>query len=83
MIPWAGTIGYRRLYQGILIRYGKTKEISYTMVIRLLLTMSSLFIGHALGGLSGADLGAFALIMGVIGGMGASYFFAKTRGEKT
>lgn len=77
MIPWAGTIGYRRLYQGILIRYGKTKEISYTMVFRLLITMSSLFLGNAFTELSGADLGAFALIMGVTGGMGAAYFFAR------
>jgi len=54
MIPWAGTIGYRRLYQGILIRYGRTKEISYTMFIRLAVTMSTLFLGHAFTDLAGA-----------------------------
>jgi len=77
MIPWAGTIGYRRLYQGILIRYGKTKEISYTMFIRLALTMGTLFAGNALSDMGGADLGALALIMGVTGGMAAAYFFAR------
>src|SRR6056297_4145976 len=25
MVPWAGTIGYRRLFQGLLIRNGKTR----------------------------------------------------------
>jgi len=77
MIPWAGTIGYRRLYQGILIRYGRTKEISYTMFIRLAVTMGTLFLGHSLTDLSGADLGAVALIAGVSAGMTAAYMFAR------
>src|SRR6056297_3110379 len=77
MVPWAGTIGYRRLYQGILIRYGRTKEISYTMVIRLAVTMSTLFLGHAFTDLAGANLGAVALIAGVTAGMSAAYRFAR------
>jgi len=77
MIPWAGTIGYRRLYQGILIRYGRTKEISYTMFIRLAVTMSTLFLGHAFTDLAGANLGAVALIAGVTAGMSAAYMFSR------
>ena len=77
MIPWAGTIGYRRLYQGILIRYGRTKEISYTMFIRLAVTLGTLFLGHALTDLAGANLGAVALIAGVSAGMTAAYMFAR------
>ena len=77
MVPWAGTIGYRRLYQGILIRYGRTKEISYTMVIRLAVTMGTLFLGNVFTDLPGADLGALALIGGVVAGMTAAYLFAR------
>lgn len=76
MIPWAGTIGYRRLFQGVLIRYGKTREISYTMFLRLLFTLGSLALGALYTDLGGADLGAFALIMGVTGGMIVSFLYA-------
>lgn len=75
MLPWAPTIGYRRLWQGVLIRYGKTREISYTMFIRLAATLGTLYIGFRLGWDRGASLGAVALVVGVIAGMVSSYFF--------
>ncbi len=78
MLPWSATIGYRRLYQGILIRHGKTREITYTMFIRLCITMGTLAMAARWTDLQGADLGAFSLIMGVTAGMMAAYFFART-----
>jgi len=78
MLPWSATIGYRRLYQGILIRHGKTREITYTMFIRLCITMGTLAVAARWTNLQGADLGAFSLIMGVTGGMMAAYFFARS-----
>jgi len=78
MLPWAAAIGYRRLYQGILIRHGKTREITYIMFTRLCITMGSLALAARFTELRGADLGAFAVISGVTGGMAAAYIFARS-----
>jgi hypothetical protein len=76
MLPWSPTIGYRRLWQGVLIRHGKTKEISYTMFIRLAATLGTLYLTYRLGWDQGASAGALALIVGVFAGMISSYLFA-------
>jgi hypothetical protein len=76
MTPWAATIGYRRLWQGVLIRYGKTRRISYTMFCRLAATLGTLALGYLFGWRDGAYLGATALIMGVTAGMVSSFLFA-------
>ncbi|MFW6344436.1 MAG: MATE family efflux transporter, partial [Sediminispirochaetaceae bacterium] len=77
MFPWTPTIGYRRLWQGVLIRYGKTTQISYTMFIRLFTTLGTLFLAYRLGWDEGAYAGAAALIAGVIAGMISAYLFAR------
>ncbi|MFP4490557.1 MAG: MATE family efflux transporter [Spirochaetaceae bacterium] len=77
MFPWTPTIGYRRLWQGVLIRYGKTTQISYTMFIRLFATLGTLFLAYRLGWDEGAYAGAAALIAGVIAGMVSAYLFAR------
>lgn len=44
LIPWPGTIGYRRFYQGILIRRNLTKRVAYGTIIRLSsMTITALF----------------------------------------
>ena len=35
LIPWPAAIGYRRFYQGVLIRYNLTKRVAYGTVVRL------------------------------------------------
>ncbi|MCP4549875.1 MAG: hypothetical protein GY835_25750 [bacterium] len=35
MLPWPGAIGYRRFYQGILIRSGLTRRVAYGTIVRL------------------------------------------------
>lgn len=35
LIPWPGAIGYRRFYQGIMIRHGFTRQVAYGTVMRL------------------------------------------------
>ena len=77
MLPWAAAIGYRRLWQGVLIRFGRTKEISYTMFIRLAATLGTLFVAYYLGWDMGAYAGAAALILGVVAGMVSSYLYAR------
>ncbi len=77
MIPWTAAIGYRRLWQGVLIRYGKTKQITVTMVCRLLSIFLVLGLGFWLGTAPGAVLGGIALTVGVITGAAAAYFFVR------
>jgi Na+-driven multidrug efflux pump len=77
MTPWTAAIGYRRLWQGVLIRYGRTKQITVTMVCRLLSIFLVLGIGFWLGTVPGAVLGGIALTLGVIVGAVASYLFVR------
>ena len=66
LIPWAPSIGYRRFYQGIMIRSGKTKLVAYGTVIRLMamgLTGTFLYTSRMVDGVM---IGACALSAGVI-----------------
>ena len=77
MVPWAAVIAYRRLWQGVLIRYGKTREISVTMAARLASMAAVLFIGLKTEFVSGALLGGLALSVGVIVGMVLTWIFVR------
>jgi len=66
LLPWPSAIGYRRFYQGLLIRGGRTRLVAYGTLVRLV-TMASAAIGlYALGTLPGAYVGAAALSTGVV-----------------
>ena len=84
MFPFSAAVGYRRLWQGVLIRFGKTKVIPNTMIIRLLSTSILLFAGFHFPGISGAEVGAIALSFGVITGAVSSYIYLRplTKGFK-
>ncbi|MFZ1291523.1 MAG: hypothetical protein WAR79_15615 [Melioribacteraceae bacterium] len=74
LLPWPGAIGYRRFYQGIMIRNNLTKRVAYGTVIRLVmmsLTAISLF---SLTNIDGAVVGAFSLSVAVISEAIASRF---------
>lgn len=76
MTPWAAVIGYRRLWQGVLIRYGRSGKITLSMLCRLAATMGTLIIGYTVLPIGGADLGGLALSVGVTVGALAALFFA-------
>jgi hypothetical protein len=66
MILWPAAIGYRRFYQGILVRHHLTRRVAYGTIVRLV-TMSITaallaFVFH----FPGALVGALALLSGVI-----------------
>ena len=66
LLPWPGAIGFRRFYQGILIRHGMPRRVAYGTVLRLVtmaLTAVLLFRWRAL---EGAWVGAAALSVGVV-----------------
>jgi hypothetical protein len=65
MIFWPAAIGYRRFYQGLLVRHHLTRRVAYGTIIRLVsmsITAALLaFVVH----LPGALVGALALFTGV------------------
>lgn len=65
MIPWPASIGYRRLYQGILIKNHMTRRVAYGTVVRLI-TMSIVAIILFNLRFDGVIVGAAALSAGVI-----------------
>ena len=64
LLPWPAAIGYRRFYQGILIRAGLTRRVAWGTVLRLI-SMSAAALIARTAGLPGALTGAVALSAGV------------------
>lgn len=65
LLPWPAAIGYRRFFQGLLIRDGLTRRVALGTIVRLV-TMSSTAATLSLAtGISGAHVGAAALAAGV------------------
>jgi hypothetical protein len=72
VIPWPASIGYRRFYQGLLVRAGLTRRVAYGTVVRLgsmSLTAAAL---AWLSPLPGAAIGGCALTAGVVAEAAAS-----------
>ncbi len=66
LIPWPGAIGYRRFYQGILIRNNLTRLVAYGTIIRLVSMSLTAFILYKFTALPGVVVGASALSTAVI-----------------
>jgi len=64
LLPWPAAIGYRRFYQGILIRAGLTRRVAWGTVTRLVAMTTGALVARA-AGLPGAVVGAVALSSGV------------------
>jgi len=64
-LPWAASIGYRRFYQGILIRNNLTRRVTYGTMVRLSVIV---IIGLLLyiAGAKGAYVGAGAMSLAVL-----------------
>ncbi len=66
LLPWPGAIGYRRFYQGILIRYGLTRRVAYGTILRIISMSATALCFYLFLDLPGAVVGASALSAGVI-----------------
>ena len=66
LIPWPGAIGYRRFYQGILIRNNLTRLVAYGTIIRLISMTITAFIFYKFTNVPGVVVGASALSTAVI-----------------
>ncbi|MBN1300785.1 MAG: hypothetical protein JW995_06180 [Melioribacteraceae bacterium] len=76
LIPWPAAIGYRRFYQGVMIKYKFTKRVAYGTVIRLIAMSITAFILYSFSNLHGAVVGASALSAGVVSEAVASRFMS-------
>jgi hypothetical protein len=76
LLLWPAAIGYRRFYQGILVRHRLPRRVAYGTVIRLI-TMSVVapVLAYATP-LPGACVGAIALASGVLAEAAASRWMA-------
>jgi hypothetical protein len=65
LVPWPAAIGYRRFYQGLLIRNRQTRRVAYGTVVRLSTMAVTGLAMYRLTDLPGALVGASALSVGV------------------
>jgi hypothetical protein len=64
LLPWPAAIGFRRFYQGILIRYNLTRRVAYGTIVRVTsMAFSGLILSHL--DISGAFVGTASLSIGV------------------
>ncbi len=75
--PFTAAVAYRRLWQGVLIRFGHTKVIPVTMVVRFAAMGAVLLVGYRTRALPGAALAGLALSVGVIAAAVASWVFVR------
>lgn len=74
LLPWPGSIGYRRFYQGILIKNNQTRRVAYGTIIRLFCMSSTAIILYIFFDVHGVVVGASALTAGVVSEAIASRF---------
>jgi hypothetical protein len=76
MILWPAAIGYRRFYQGILVRHHLTRRVAYGTVIRLsTMSLTAALLAFTVS-MPGALIGACAMLAGVIAEAAASRWMA-------
>jgi len=66
MLFWAAAIGWRRFYQGILVRHGLTRFVSFGTALRLLATVATATALARWGRLPGVQVAACALMAAVL-----------------
>jgi len=66
LLPWPAAIGYRRFYQGILIRAELTRRVAYGTAVRVVSMAATALILYTFFALPGALIGASALSAGVV-----------------
>ena len=66
MLPWPGAIGYRRFYQGILIRNNLTRRVAYGTVVRITTIAVTATIFFIFIDVPGVIVGAASLSIAVV-----------------
>lgn len=77
MILWPAAIGYRRFYQGILVRHHLTRRVAYGTVVRLAtMSVTAVLLIVLTDSIPGSALGAIAMLCGVVAEAAASRWMA-------
>ncbi|UCE42371.1 MAG: hypothetical protein JSV17_05255 [Candidatus Aminicenantes bacterium] len=66
LLVWPGSIGYRRFYQGLLIRSNLTRRVAYGTIVRLSTMASTSLICYFFFQLNGALVGTLSLSLSVL-----------------
>lgn len=77
LLPWPAAIGYRRLYQGVLIRSGKTRMVALGTIVRLAGTVGASLLSAWVFGAPGAVAGTMGMTAGVVGEAAAARWMAR------
>jgi hypothetical protein len=75
LIPWPAAIGYRRFYQGILIKNNQTKKVTFGTIFRLIFMATSAIILYNTN-IPGAIVGTASLSIGVTAESIATFIMA-------
>ncbi len=83
MLFWTAAIGWRRFYQGILVRFGQSRFVTLGTAVRLASIVAVAVGGVVWGGASGASVGATIIMAGVAVEFFVTYALARgcVRGE--
>ena len=83
MAPTTVAVGYRRLWQGLLIRYNRTRIIPLTMLSRVAVIIIVLIIGFTAKIYSGALIATAAMSIGmIVSAITAGFFFRVSVAKK-
>jgi len=74
MTLWSAAIGWRRFYQGILIRFGHTRQVGYGTAVRLTSVVVAAVTLVTLTDWPGIVVGACMWMIGVFSELGYSYW---------
>jgi Na+-driven multidrug efflux pump len=66
LLPWPSAIGYRRFFQGMLIRHNQTRKVAYGTIVRLTMMSLTALILYSYFEFDGVIVGASALSIGVL-----------------
>jgi len=77
LVPWPAAIGYRRFYQGVMVRHGFARRVAYGTVLRLASMSATAAALAVFSPLHGASIGAAALATGVLVEAAASRLMAQ------
>ncbi len=77
LVPWPAAIGYRRFYQGILVRHHMPRRVAYGTVVRLVSMSVAAVVLALIAPIPGACIGSLALLTGVVAEAAASRWMAR------
>lgn len=77
LLPWPAAIGFRRLYQGVLIRNGKTRAVALGTVVRLVSMSATAYILATFTSVPGIIVSGASLSAGVVFEWFAAWYFVQ------